>query len=399
MNRSLSASLRKRGLLRRPKAIRELLHSRKLRYVDGNRIDLFQNGLDGTNAMLQTIRGAARHIHLETYIFRTDKTGQLFLDALTERASQGVEIRLLYDSFGSRGINQAKLQRLRDAGGEVIAFNPLLRPIKQYSPRRRDHRKILVVDGRTGFMGGLNIGNEYTALDANGQPHWHDTHLKIQGPIVRDLQAAFLESWSRAGAKSLPWHEFLRDVPPPCGSSRCALLSDGPTYQRRRMRDVLISALEGCEQSIDLASPYFAPGNKLMAALNRTKQKNPRVQLLLAGITDHVMLRRALRSTLPVLIDRGIEIYEFERGMMHAKVSVFDRRWAIVGTSNLDRQSFRHNYEINLIIEDPEIASELSEHFATQLQGAQRIDQKFLDDRSLWERFIDRIAALLVSLL
>jgi cardiolipin synthase len=343
--------------------------------------------------MLQAIEGADQYVHLETYILRSDLTGRLFLAALAERARAGVEVRLLYDAIGSRGLEEHALEPLLRAGGDVVAFNPLRGIV--FAPRRRDHRKILIVDGRVGFTGGLNIGSEYRR-EEDGEPSWRDAHVRIEGPLVRDLAAVFLESWFRADGPDLPWDAFLAEEPAHSGDVRGAILADGPVYRRRRMRDLIVSALEGAERSVALASPYFAPGRRVLEALASASARGVKVELLLAGETDHPVLKRAARSILPRLLRAGVHVFEYEKSMMHGKLAVFDDEWAVVGSSNLDRQSLQHAYEVNLIVESSSLPRELRASFAKDLQRSRRLEERSLLDRGLVDRLLDRLAALLL---
>ncbi len=395
--RRLRSRLRRHGLVRRPETLRKLVRARALRYVDGNRLALFDNGRDGLAAMLAAIEAARDHVHLETYILRSDTTGRRFLAALRARARAGVDVRVLYDALGSRGIDETALAPLREAGGDVVAFNPLSRLFPRFAPRRRDHRKILIVDGTVGFTGGLNIGDEYKRGIAGGEPAWRDAHVRVEGPVVRDLAAVFLESWFRADGPDLAWHAFLASEVPLCGETRCAVLADGPVYRRRRMRELVTSSLQSAEHEVQLESPYFAPGRRVLDALSEASRSGVTVDLLLAGHTDHPLLRRASRAILPRLIACGVRVYEYEKGMMHGKVAVFDDSWAVVGTSNLDRQSFEHSYEVNLIIEGGEIPARLRERFQRDVAASRRIDADSLAARRWPERLVDRLAALLLA--
>jgi cardiolipin synthase len=381
--------------VRRPEAIRSLVQAKALRFVEGNRVELYDNGHAGLAAMLAAIETAEHHVHLETYILRSDATGRRFLAALAARARAGVEVRLLYDAVGSRGLESDALVPLRAAGADVVEFNPLGRIAPRFAPRRRDHRKLLIVDGRVGFVGGLNIGDEYQRLQG-GEPSWRDAHVRIEGPVVRDLEAVFLESWFRADGPGLHWQTLLAEEPAARGDARCAVLADGPIYRRRRMRDLLVSALGSADRRVALESPYFAPGRRVLEALARASRRGIDVEILLAGYTDHPVLRRAARAVLPRLIACGVRVFEYEKGMMHGKVAIFDDTWAVVGTSNLDRQSFEHSYEVNLIVEDPSFTEALAERFGHDIVASRRVDAQTLADRGLWERALDRLAALLL---
>jgi cardiolipin synthase len=392
----IRAGLRRHGLVPRPGAIRRFLREHQLVPSEGNRVDLFWNGREGLGAMLAEIERAQSYVHLETYILRTDAVGLEFIAALERRAQAGVDVRLLYDDLGSRGIDGSALAPLVRAGGAVTVFNPLRFPSSRFAARRRDHRKILVVDGRAAFTGGLNIGLEYQRGLAGGDAEWRDAHVRIEGPAVRDLEAVFLESWFRADGPDLPWASFLAQAPPRAGDVRCAVVADGPSHRRRRMRDLLISALEGASSDARLASPYLAPGRRVLEALSAASRRGVRVDLLLAGHTDHPVLRRAARSNLPRLLDAGVRVFEYERSMMHAKLAVFDGEWCVLGTSNLDRQSFEHSHEVNLVLDGGGVPERIAAQLDLDLARGRRVDRDSLAARGWLERLVDRAAALVL---
>lgn len=391
----LRATLRRHGLVRRPQALRRFVHARGLRFTDGNRLVVFDNGADGLAAMLSAIQNARLRIDLETYILRTDATGMAFVEAMADKARQGVTVRLLYDAFGSHSLDPTRLDILRQAGGDIVAFNPLRRFYPRWLPRRRDHRKLLVVDGAVAFLGGLNIGDEYNAGTAQ-RPGWRDTHVRVEGPAVRDLEAVFLESWFRADGPDLPWAYLLGAHPEPCGAVRCAVVPDGPVYRRRMARDLLVMGLWTARREARLTTPYFAPDRRVFQALVAAASRQIRVDLLLAGTTDHPILRRAAHSLLPRLLRAGVRIWEYEGATLHAKTAVFDERWAIIGTSNFDRQSFQHNYEVNLIAEHGDIPLLLNSTFEHDITRAVRIDETSLAARSLKDRVLDRLSAFVL---
>ncbi len=392
----LRAALRRHGLLRRPLAVRRFLRRQGLRFTDGNRITLFSTGDTGLAAMLAAIAAATDRIHLETYILRHDATGRAFLTALVERAWRGVAVRLLYDALGSRTLAVEALEPLRAAGGQVVAFNPLHRFYPRWLPRRRDHRKLLIVDGRVAFTGGLNIGDEYNVGPHQPGATWRDTHLRIEGPAARDLEAVFLESWFRADGSDLPWGAVLAAPPRAIGTERVAVVADGPAYRRRVVRDLVALALASARQRVQLTSPYFAPDSVILTALARAAERGIQVSLLLAGRTDHPLLRRAARNLVPRLLDAGVTVYEYHHSMLHAKTTVVDGCWALAGTSNLDRQSLQHSYEVNVVIDAGAAPAELAALHEADLGLATRIDRTHLAARAWGERVLDRLCALLL---
>jgi cardiolipin synthase len=302
-------------------------------------------------------------------------------------------VRLLFDAVGAFGIDLTALAELTRLGADVIAFNPLSRFYPHWLPRRRDHRKILVVDGEIGFVGGLNVGDEYNKGAADGRHAWRDTHVQIEGPAVTDLEGVFLESWFRADGPDLPWRELLGSRLPARGEERCAVVADGPSYRRRVVRDLLVAGLNGADKNVNLTSPYFAPDLSVLHALLDASKRGVAVTLLLAGRSDHPILRRASRSLLPKLIADGVRVFEYAPAMLHAKCSVVDDGWSIVGTSNLDRQSFEHSYEVNLVVEGPQTASALNATFARDLACSTQINERVLADRGRVERLFDWFAS------
>ena len=388
----LRALLRRHGLVRRPATLRRFLALHDLVFRDGNRLTVWATGDVGLADMLAAIEDARQRVHLETYILRSDATGLRFLDALRRQAERGVAIRLLYDAFGSLSLDVAALAPLQRAGGQVVAFNPLRRFYPDWLPRRRDHRKILVVDGRVAFTGGLNIGDEYALGLDGGRTVWRDTHLRVEGPAVRDLEAVFLESWFRADGGELPWEQLLDAPPPAAGEDRVAVVADGPSHRRRVLQELVALALATARRQVRLTSPYFAPDHGVLTAIHRAAERGIGVELLLAGRTDHPILRRAARSYAPRLLDAGVRVYEDHQAMLHAKSTVVDERWAIAGSSNLDRQSFQHSYEVNLVIQGGEVPRRLAALFDQDLRRATRVDAAFLEQRSWTERALDRAA-------
>jgi len=394
------AGLRRHGVIREPAALRPFLRAGDLHFTEGNRIELFQDGQSGLASMLEAIETAARRIHLETYILRGDETGGRFLEALTERARAGVEVRLLYDGVGSLGLDASALAGLRAAGGDTVAFNPLGRLYPRWAPRRRDHRKVLVVDGRIGFTGGLNVGDEYahgTRYGGDVRMPWRDAHVRIEGPAVQRLDAVFLEGWFRADGPDLPWDGGILPPAPAAGGEIAGVLPDGPTYRRRRMRDLMVSGLERATRRVRIVTPYFLPGPKLRAALTAAAARGVSVEVLIAGVIDHPMVRWASYAMLPDLVAHGVHIYEYDRAMMHAKAAVFDDDVAVVGTSNLDRQSLRHSYEVNLVVLGRGLPVSLSNMLEQDIGEARPLTEADAGSRFSFRRLRSRLAAFVMS--
>ncbi len=387
-SRGRRALKRSIGLARRSLDLPEVL-----RFQSGHRIQLFSSGQIAFEAMLEAIDGAKEFIHLETYILRTDATGRRILSHLVARAEQGVSVRLIFDALGSRGLDRAVLRTLENAGAQIAEFNPPLQWLWRFRPRQRDHRKILLVDGDVGFLGGLNIADEYVAEDSEG-PTWRDAHLRLEGPALTELAALFIENWFRSGGESFEWRSLVDHERSTNGDRSVAILADGPSYRRRRLQSFFLDELRRAKSHVLLVSPYFAPGSKVLDALSAASDRGVRVELLLAGHTDHPLLRRAVREIVPKLLRRGVLVFEDRRRMMHAKLAVFDDALAVVGTSNLDRQSLHHSCEVNAIIDGQAEAKWILEHFGTNVFDVCPIDCDVLAKRSVVTRWIDKAAAI-----
>jgi cardiolipin synthase len=396
----LRAGLRRHGVIPRPAAVRQLLAQGGIRFTQGNVIELFQDGHAGLSAMLDAIASARRRIHLETYILRGDETGVRFMNALAERARNRVEVRLLYDAVGSLGLDTDALAELRAAGGDAVAFNPLSRLYPRWAPRRRDHRKILVVDGQVAFTGGLNVGDEYfhgTRVRGDGRSPWRDAHLRVQGPAAHVLDAVFLESWFRADGPGSPWPVEAEPAALEPGDETVGVMPDGPTYHHRRMRDLLVGALAHVQHRARIVTPYFLPGPKLRAALGAAAARGVRVEILIAGVIDHPFVRWAGHALLPELVDRGVHVFEYERAMMHAKAAVFDENLAVIGTSNLDRQSLQHSYEVNLVVQGTGLPASLSNMLERDISEARVLTIADLGRRFSLRRLRARLAAFVLG--
>ena len=383
-----------------------------LRFIDGNALELHDCGKRAFPAMLSAMQSATRSICLETYTLRTDHIGSQVIEILLRRARAGVHVRLVYDAVGSIGLDSRRLAPLLEAGAEVRPFNPPWRTFSALRAfRRRNHRKLLVVDGEIAFTGGLNLGDEYDgfASPEEGEPVWRDTHVCLRGAIVSELERAFERSWRRASPRTDRRRDaaFTFACGPSAdtatqrsaGRARAAVLVDGRRRENRRTARLLARTIDASRSSIRIASPYFAPGARIRRALRRASTRGVRVEILTAGETDHRILRWAHHATATPLLEAGVRLFEFTPAMMHAKCSVFDERLAIVGSSNLDRQSLRHSFEINAVIDDEPAASEVHALIGRDLRHSRELTIASLGRRPWWKRLRDATAARFVAAL
>ena len=349
--------------------------------------------------MLDAIASAQDSVDLEVYLFGTGEVGQRFRDALAERARHGVEVRLVYDAVGSFGLDESYFAPLRDAGAQVRAFNPPWSWTGAWSPRRRNHRKLLVIDAQVAFSGGLNLSEEYDAparSEGSGDA-WRDTHVRVDGPLGSDYASVFEQTWAHTGAgRKAPRSGAEPDSNEPV---RAAVLADGRRRANRRTDRFLSELIDGTRTNLRLTTPYFAPSRRMFRALRRAARRGVRVEILTAGETDHRLLRYGYHATVDRLLEAGVHAFEYAPAMMHAKSGVFDARVAVAGSSNLERQSLRHSFELNTVFDDAPVARRLDRMIEQDLAHAVPITPERLKERNVLERLRDRIAAIVVRFL
>jgi cardiolipin synthase len=359
-----------------------------------NDAELLLDGPATHAAMLEAIESAEHHVHLETYIFADDEVGTQLGNALAAKAHEGVAVRVIHDSIGSRAASDAFWAGLEQAGVTVRAFNPP-DPAEDRNPfdiDTRDHRKLLIVDGRVAFTGGINIDRNYARpSEVVGGPSassgWRDTHIRISGPAVAAFQRLFVGLWEQLDA---PLDE------PPYEPPQWRL-DQGNTLVRvlagvggdDRVSDIWLAYAAAAKVARDrvwITQSYFAPDEELMAAILAASARGVDVRILVAGFSDSQLLLNASRAYYGDLLEAGVEIYESQEHIMHAKTMVVDGYWSTVGSSNLDYLSFLHNHEANAVILGAAFAAELEDVFLADLTNAVAIDAASWRDRSLWQR-------------
>ena len=389
--------------------------------VGGNRIELLIDGPATHTAQLAAIAAAQHHVHLEIYILTDDNVGRSYRDVLIERAQAGVIVRLIYDGLGGIGTGYPYLNDLRRAGVQIHeynAINPLKNP-QLWRLNRRNHRKILVVDGQVAFTGGINITDEYAEASApaepGSEPGWRDTHVRITGPAVADFQRLFFGSWQDAkggidpDARYWPAHPAqggnLVRVVTNSGADFFQVLTDRGEALVRELRgrrakrrhgiyETYLAAIEAADQRVWISQSYFAPNKAFVKALKRAAARGVDVRLLLPGKSDVALLLHASRRYYAELLDAGIGLYEFDGAMMHAKTAVIDGVWSTVGSSNLDFRSFVHNDEANAVVIGSEFGAQMEVMFADDLASARAIDPEQWAQRGFGAKFKQWGAAL-----
>jgi cardiolipin synthase len=366
--RALSEDAKASDVLLRQLAVEEAVTDSQL--VLGNKVTLLRDGPATYRAMYQAIRNAKSHINLEVYILEHDEVGRQLAELLIQRQRQGVQVNLIYDSIGSVNTPPEWFARLTEAGGKVVEFNPVnpAKARKQWVVNQRDHRKLLVVDGHTAFAGGINFSSVYSGgfsshpkrTQPPGQLPWRDTHIKIEGPVVREFQRLFLQTWEKQQGDRLPPMRYLARVEPK-GYQVVRAIGSTPDHKISAIHATLLSAIAHAERTVYLTSAYFVPDGELLRHLKAAARRGVDVRLLLPSQTDFWAPLYAGRSHYSDLLAAGIRVYERQEALLHAKTAVIDGVWSTVGSTNLDWRSLRSNDEVNAVI--------LGGHFARQMEA------------------------------
>jgi cardiolipin synthase A/B len=383
----------------------------------GNKVALLEDGAQTYTAMLAAIKGAKRHVHMETYIFDGDDVGRQFAAALAERARAGVDVRLIYDALGSLHTPREFFADLASSGVKVVAFNPLGPGTVVTGGfdalNHRDHRKLTVVDGRVAFLGGINISSVYgstsVAIRRDGDDAdlpfdkrpWRDLQTRIEGPIVADLERAFLRQWAeqeKEGNGAAGADDFPQIAPQ--GGHVVRVLEGAPSEQSvNPMYVTLISAIENAEKEVRIMNPYFVPHESLRNALERAARRGVDVRLVLPSHSDSRLAYHAGRSYYGELLGAGVRIFERNDRMLHAKAAIVDGVWSTVGSTNLDWRSLLYNDEINVVVIGPGFAKQMEAVFDRDLAESNEITPRKWRERSLQNRIKEFGARLWARLL
>jgi cardiolipin synthase len=365
--------------------------------LGGNQITFYHDGTAAIEGIRDAVRSARHHIHLETFIFQPDETGRSLLELLTEKAREGVEVRLLYDAMGSRRLHHRILRPLLAAGGKCREFLPLNPLRRRIQINMRDHRKIAVVDGRVAFTGGLNIGDEYLGKNPR-YGFWRDTHLRLEGPAVAELQRVFIEGWDFAAEEDLRGPSYF----PPAvasGPHPVQVIPSGPDMELKSIRQIYFAAVLRARRRLWIASPYFVPDGGLRDALCLAGYLGIDVRLLCQFHPDKWIPFFAGRYYWADVLQAGVKVYQYVHGMMHSKVVLVDGEWASVGTANLDNRSLYLNFEVNCLIYSPPAVAELEKAFQRDLTDSIQVEPSAFSRRPLPARLVENACRLLSPVL
>jgi cardiolipin synthase len=361
----------------------------------GNTVKELLNGDQIFAAMLEAIRGARVSISFETYIYWSGEIGREFAEALADRARDGVLVHVLLDWAGSQKLDKEALQLMEAAGVQIEKYHPL----RWYNLGRmnnRTHRKLLVVDGRIGFTGGVGIADKWRG-NARSPEEWRDTHFRVEGPVVTQIQAAFLDNWMKSRGEVLHGDAYFPKLEP-AGEHRAQMFKSSATEGSESVRLMYLMSLTAAKKRVLISNSYFVPDDLAVETLVAACKRGASVQIIVPGPhIDAEVTRKASRSRWGKLLEAGVEIYEYQPTMYHCKVMIVDGLWVSVGSTNFDSRSFRLNDEANLNIQDGAFAKRQTAIFEEDLQSARRVTLEEWKHRPLKEKVMEHLAGLLRS--
>lgn len=362
-----------------------------------NKLKLLINGDEKFPELLKALRAAKHHIHMAYYIYENDVIGNKIADILIEKARQGVEVRFIYDDFGSYGIRKSLASKLKENGVSVYPFYKIKFIYLANRMNYRNHRKIVVVDGKTGFVGGINVADKYCNNTTEaGHLFWRDTHLKIEGEGVWGLQNIFFADWNFCSGEYITRNQgYFQNHQDINSRQWVQIVSSGPDSTEPNILYSYLSAINNSKNELLLTTPYFAPGNEFLSALKMAVMRGVNVKLLVPGESSDSHLVNAIsKSHYENLLRSGVEIYVYEKGFVHAKTMVCDQQFSVIGTANLDHRSFDLNFEINGLVYDYSIAESLRKVFYHDLENSKQLDLESWHNRSKVAMFMEKILRL-----
>lgn len=369
--------------------------------VVGNKVDLLVDGPTTYDAMLLAIQNAKNHINMETFIIENDEIGQRFAKLLVSKQNAGVQVNLIYDSVGSMNTPKAFFMPLIESGGNVLEFNPInpLKAPKFWQVNRRDHRKLLIVDGQVAFVGGINISSVYSSgsfgrsKPTKGDTAWRDTHLRLAGPVVSEFQKLFMATWLEQKGKPLASKDYFPE-PDSKGNEVVRAIGSSPEEPYSQIYATLLSAINSAETRVFLTNAYFVPDPQMLSALKEAVQRGVDVRLLLPEKTDSILVFYASRSYYDELLDAGVKIYERQDAMLHAKTALIDGVWSTIGSTNLDWRSFTNNQEINAVLLGQDFGDKMQAMFEKDLESSKLVTLDAWRERSISVRIKESAARL-----
>ncbi|MEC4115124.1 cardiolipin synthase [Myroides pelagicus] len=367
-----------------------------------NQVDILENGESFFPRLLEDLKNAKHHIHIEYYIYEDSEIGREIEAVLLQKIAEGIEVRFIYDDYGSRSIRKNIARNICKHGGEAFAFNEIIWIALANRLNYRNHRKIVVIDGIIGYTGGINISDKYDNRKNDKNDYfWRDTHMRMEGTGAYGLQYIFLADWNFCSKQSI---SFSKDYFPKVASNEerkvpVQIISSGPDSDVPSILYSVLKAIQTAKEEILITTPYYIPDESLQLAIKMAVLSGKKVKMLLPGITDSMIVKWASESYFQELLESGVEIFLYKKGFIHAKTFVTDTGICSIGTCNLDHRSFDLNFEVNAVVYDEVLAIQMREMFVRDCQEAIPLDLKIWNKRSKWQRMKNSLVRLLAPLL
>lgn len=366
--------------------------------TQNNKVDIYTNGIDKFNALFKSIENADTFIHMVYYQIKSDSLGTKLIELLTKKAQEGVEVKFLYDAMGGRTLSRHFFDKLIKSGGQVSCFFPSLLPHINIRINYRNHRKLAIIDGQSGFIGGFNIADQY--IDKNKRfGFWRDTHLKIQGNAVNDMEERFLLDWSYAAKEKLVFEEKYFPIKKVTGTTAIQIISSGPDSTHQQIKNGYLKMIYSAKKNIYIETPYFIPDESILEALRVAALSGVDVRIIIPNKPDHPFVHWATCCYVGELLKYGVKSYKYENGFIHSKSIVVDGKVSSVGTANMDIRSYKLNFEVNAFLYNKETAKKLQNIFKEDIKQSTEITKELYESRSLFTRFRESISRLLSPLL
>lgn len=363
-----------------------------------NQVEIFNDGEAKFAALLRDIDEATDHVHIIYYIIRNDQLGRKIADALIKKAQEGLEVRFLYDAMGSRLLGRKYIRRLLDAGVQVEAFFPSLIPQINFKINHRNHRKLAIIDGQIGYIGGFNIGDEYLGKSKKFG-YWRDTHLRVMGESVRNMQTRFILDWNQACRQQIMQYEAHYYNAIPTGNVGMQIVSSGPDSEWEQIKNGYIKMIMEAEEYVYIQTPYFIPDESLAEVIRIAILSGIDVRIMIPNKPDHPFVYWATYSYAGSMIEAGAKVYIYQNGFLHAKTIMVDGKLASVGTANIDVRSFRLNFEVNAFLYNEQVTGKLVEQFKQDMENSTLLTYEGYQERSLRIKFKESVARLISPIL
>lgn len=364
-------------------------------FSQNNDVDILLDGKEKFDRLMQDMRRAKDHIHLIYYIVRHDDLGNKLADVMIKKANEGVTVRFLYDALGGRRLSKRYVKRLRDAGVQVEEFFPA--KLINVKINYRNHRKLAIIDGKVGYIGGFNIGDEYLGHDKKFG-YWRDTHLRVKGSAVESMQTRYILDWNQASKNQIHYEDRYYQLEK-AGDAGMQIVSSGPDEEIEQIKNGYIKMIMEAKESIYIQTPYFIPDESVRDALRIAALSGVDVKVMIPNKPDHPFVYWATLSYSGDLLESGGEVYIYQNGFMHAKMMIVDGKISTVGTANIDVRSFRLNFEVNAFIYDKEVTGKLVDAFHEDIKHSTQMTKKLYGKRSIGIRIKESISRLLSPVL